>query len=118
MKEFDYLNIHLLLNVGGFFFMTEEVSVSRAKAFTAEATDLELSWATGSGLPICCISGLAVAEAGRGSGCGALGEATVSKLFGNNYYWIFTKWLCGHARQTWRQTESQIENHVHLLGEN
>ena len=34
---------------------------------------LELSWATGSGLPICCISGLAVAEAGRGTGCRAPG---------------------------------------------
>lgn len=29
------------------------------KLITAEATVLELSWATGSGLPICCISGLA-----------------------------------------------------------
>ena len=53
--------------------------------FTAEATELELSWATGSGLPICCISGLAVAEVGRGSGCRALEEATVSELFGNHY---------------------------------
>lgn len=35
-------------------------------------TDSELSWATGSGLPICCISGLAVAEYGTGSGCRAL----------------------------------------------
>lgn len=80
------------------------------KVSTAEATEFELSWATGSGLPICCISGLAVAEAGRGSGCRALEEATVSKLFGNNY-WIFTKWLCGHARQSWRQAGG---NCVHL----
>lgn len=36
------------------------------KDFNAEATESELSWATGSGLPICCISGLAVAEEGRG----------------------------------------------------
>lgn len=55
-----------------------------------------LSWATGSGLPICCISGSAVTEAGTGSWCRALEEATVSKLFGNNY-WIFIKWLCGHG---------------------
>lgn len=84
------------LNVGSVrtdfvFFMTEEVSVSRGKDLTAEATELELSWATGSGLPICCISGLAVTEAGAGSGCRALGETTVAKLLGNNYYWIFHK---------------------------
>ncbi len=64
--------------------------MSEESAFTAEATELELSWATGNGLPICCISDLAVAEAGRGSGCRALKEATVSKLFGNNY-WNFFK---------------------------
>lgn len=69
------------------------------KAFTAEALELELSWATGSGLPICCISGLAVAEAGRGSECKALEEAIGSKLCGSSY-WIFTKWRCGHGRQT------------------
>jgi len=57
---------------------------------TAEASELELSWATGRGLPICCISGLADAEPGTGSGCRALEEATVSKLFGSHYY-IFTK---------------------------
>lgn len=51
------------------------------KAAAAEATVLELSWATGSGLPICCISGSAVVVAGMGSGCRALKEATVSKLF-------------------------------------
>lgn len=36
--------------------------------FTAEFT---LSWATGSGLLICCITGLAVTDVGRGSECRA-----------------------------------------------
>lgn len=83
--------------------MTVEVSVSSGKPCAAEAPESELSWATGSGLPICCISGLAVAEESRGSRCRALEEATVSKLFDNNY-WIFTKWLCGH--ETCRRTDS------------
>lgn len=46
--------------------MTDKASVQWKKAFTAEATVFELSWAIGSGLPICCISGLTVAEAGMG----------------------------------------------------
>lgn len=45
----------------------------RRRSLAAEATVFELSWATGSGLPICCISGLAVAEAGRGTVCQAPG---------------------------------------------
>ena len=92
--------------------MTVEVSVSSGKPCAAEAPESELSWATGSGLPICCISGLAVAEESRGSRCRALEEATVSKLFDNNY-WIFTKWLCGH--ETCRQIDS-VTTVVHLWG--
>lgn len=42
--------------------------------FTAE---LALSWATGSGLLICCITGLAVTEVGRGSECRALKEGSL-----------------------------------------
>lgn len=111
--ENRYLNydIQMLLNIGvltSFFFLQRKLLWAVEKVFTAVATELGRSWATGSGLPICCISGLAVAEAGRGSGCRALEEATVSKLFGNNY-WIFTEWLCGHARQMWRQTNGRTE---------
>lgn len=37
-----------------------------ANVFNAEAAELEPSWDAGSGLPICCISGSAVAGAGKG----------------------------------------------------
>lgn len=80
----------------------------------------ELSRATGSGLPICCISGLAVVEAGMGSGCGALEEATVSKLFWEqllDFFFFFTKWLCGRARQSWGRTDGRLEN-VSVYGRN
>lgn len=45
----------------------------------------------GDGLPICCISGLGVAEAARGAGAGPpKGSGGLSTFLGNNY-WGFYK---------------------------
>lgn len=51
------------------------------RSLSVSARDLKLSWATGSGLPICCISGLAVAEEGWGSRCNTLEEVSVQTFW-------------------------------------
>lgn len=81
LSQWPFLRFHRASAAASEALVVTSVPASIPRRCSAEAAVLSCPGPRGDGLPICCISGLGVAEAAQGAGAGPPEEAAVSQLF-------------------------------------